>query len=358
MRFNISIILILTAVIIASCKKSENLPEEKKEVISSNPNVDVYVAGWLNNYAAYWKNNEVHQVNNTDKGSSASAIAVQGADVYLSGYVLNTSGEIIITYWKNGVPVYLKNLGNSTMNATTGIAVRGNDVYVAGRTERYNGSVQGISATVWKNGVATYFDNDVDTDANAISITSNGDIYVAGKKDGRACYWKNGSIVYVGDRVQSSAAYAICISGSDVYVAGYSTAYNVNELSKQKPVYWKNGIQINLPIDGSADALRASAIAANGTDVYVVGIGLFDGSPYSFIKASYWKNGLFKDISQTNDAKISYSANGVAVNGSDIYVSVSASYKSYLLKNDVQIALNTNGATSNYNYTGICLVPK
>lgn len=358
MHFKSLIISVIVVLIFSSCQKSATSPEEKKEITPPRPSVDVYVSGTLNSKATYWKNNEAHQISNSIEGTSvANAIAVQGTDVYFAGHNLNTSGEKFVTFWKNGIPTYLKNLGITTADAATGIAVYNNDVYVTGQTERYNGPVQGYSATVWKNGVATYFENAFDSDANAISITSSGDIYVAGKNNGRACYWKNGSIVYVGESDRSSETFAIYISGTDVYLAGYSVDDVVNGLSRQAPVYWKNGMKTKLPINGTAGALKASSIAVSGADVYAVGSGLFDGSPSAFIKAIYWKTGVFNDISATNDAKFSYIANAIAVTGNDVYTAVSMNGKGYLLKNGLQITLDVNGATS-FDYKAITIVPR
>jgi len=342
---------------VGSCQKSSTSPEEKKEPTPTGPSAYVYVGGTLNGKATHWKNDEIHQVNNADGTSVATAISVQGDVVYLAGYSINTSGEKVITSWKNGVPTYLKNLGNTTADGATGIAVRGNDVYVIGRTERYINGLQTYSPTLWKNGVASYVTDADDSFAYAITITSNGDVYIAGRSERRACYWKNGVVFFAGERDKDSWAYGMCVSGTDVYLAGSSNDAIVNGLSRQTTVYWKNGIKTALPINGNASALKASSIAVSGPDVYAVGSGLFDGSPSAFVKAIYWKNGTFIDISAANDAKFSYIANAVAVSGNDVYAAVSMNGKGYLLKNSIQITLPTNGATS-FDYKAITIVPK
>lgn len=338
------LIVLLSAI---SCQKSGTSPEEKKEITPPISNVDVYVGGRLGNYAAYWKNDEIHQVNNTEGSSSATSIAVQGNDVYLAGYSSNTSGEKIITFWKNGVPTYLKNLGNSTADGALGIAVHGNDVYVIGRTER---------ATLWKNGVASYISNDENSFAYAITITNTGDIYIGGRNDRRACYWKNGTLVYAGEKDRDSWAFTMCVSGSDVYTAGYINEDNSSAVFIS-PVYWKNNIITKLPIINGLHSLRALGIAVNGSDVYLAGTGMHSGPPIGYVKALYWKNGVVKDISSTDNQTIQYIANAVAVNGTDVYVAASANGRGYFLKNSLQITLETNG-TNSFDYKAITIVPK
>jgi hypothetical protein len=346
-----------------SCKKSGTSTDEKKEINppipTVNSNVDVYVGGRLGNYAAYWKNDEVHQVNSNDGPSYATAIAVQGNDVYLAGTSFNALGEKIITYWKNGVPTYLKNLGNTTSDGATGIAVHGNDIYVIARTERYINGSQTYSATLWKNGVASYITDAEGSFAYAITITNNGDVYIAGRSERRACYWKNGVVFFAGERDKDSWAFGMCVSGADVYLAGSSDDAMANGLSKQTPVYWKNGIKTALPItiNGNSNALRALCISVDGINVYVGGSGSFQGSPSFLIKALYWKNGVFNDISATNDAMVNYNANAVAAYNTDVYVAVSSGNKAYLLQNGTPKTLNSNG-TSSYYYASIIVLPK
>lgn len=355
MRLKTFIISFFVVLTISSCQKSDNSsgnpPDNKPEPIVTSK-VNVYTAGYVDSKAAYWKNEVLNIVNDDGKTSKAVAIAVQGSDVYLAGTTI-TPPDITATYWKNGVPTYLSKVPGDI----TGIAVRGNDVYVIGRTERIINSVQGYCATLWKNGVLSYLTDNLLSFANGITITDKGDIYIAGRIDSRACYWKNGSLVYVGDINVSSSASAICISGTDVYLTGLSYENTTLGYSRPAAVYWKNGVQTKLPVNGTPGSSSGASISVNGTNIYVVGSASFDGPPAAFFKAIYWKNGVYNDISATNDSKVSYGAGAVAATEDEVYIAAAMSNKAYFLKNGVQTTLNANGAIS-FSYAAICLVPK
>ena len=110
---------------------------------------DVYVTGSINkmvsgvmtNTAVYWKNGDV--TNLTDKGS-ATDIKISNGDVYISG---SDAGHAL--YWKNGVTTPLEGIPPSTGFAINGLAISGNDVYVAGFLEY---PPDKMVAKCWKNG--------------------------------------------------------------------------------------------------------------------------------------------------------------------------------------------------------------
>ena len=301
----------------------------QKEVSRTDPGpvaVDVYVAGYEDYVAKYWKNG--NPVTLTDC-SEATSIAVAGSDVYVTG---GDGGSA--KYWKNGSPF---NLGDGSKNGwTTSIVVSGNDVHVAGVEFFPDGNAH---AVYWKNGQPTYLpentrpvqptDNypvsSIATTANSIFV-SGSDVYIAGGEwvtkeistypnpvhiySISALFWKNGNAVYLilGPYYNSKAdeAYSIFVDGQDVYACG--------ALSGQ---YWKNGNPVSL--GGTAKSIFVSE-----GDVYVAG-SLPDGEPYQTYNgtryrtvAKYWKNGNPVNLSDgTKDAH----ATSIAVSGTDVYVS-------------------------------------
>ena len=123
-------------------------------------------------------------------GSEATAIAVNGNDVYIAGYIISPKGHHVATVWRNGTAIMLDNSGLSS--GANGIALNGNDLYIAG--------FSGPSAVYWKNGLVTKLTfedaTSVGSGANAITIVG-ADVYVAGgtyNDNGYpiAIYWKNG----------------------------------------------------------------------------------------------------------------------------------------------------------------------
>jgi hypothetical protein len=217
----------------------------------------VYSAGFDNSASlAYW-NNGIE----TNLGSTIGRdlFPYQGVSAFgITGMAVSTSGALLsgqlFTENEPGSPASalsgnfgllwqnsnLQLLGHGTLvnveyNSTAGIAVAGNDVYVAGR----------MPDTTYAGG-----------------------------------YWKNG--VWAAINNGAFLPYAITSSGTDVYISGY--IYNSAKTSTLG-VYWRNGI-----LNTIDNALNATTLVAYGSDIYIVGI---DGSRNQVI----WKNGtLFKVI--------------------------------------------------------------
>ncbi|MEO7976612.1 hypothetical protein [Flavobacterium sp.] len=135
-------------------------------------------------------------------------------DIYVCGMEIRSNGgKYIATFWKNGV---VTSLTDGSKNAIANdIAVVGNDVYVAGYEENYEGLEV---AKVWKNGTPTILD------------------------------------------ASPGSANLIVVNGIDVYVKG-----TVNKNGKYKAKIWKNALELF----AAEGAIRG--IAVNNTDVYAVG---------------------------------------------------------------------------------------
>jgi hypothetical protein len=75
-------------------------------------NNDVYIAGYEDGRAKYWKNGEGIYL---DEGAEATSIFVLGNDVYVAGYSKDVKYVYTTAiYWKNGIAV---NLTDGTYSA-------------------------------------------------------------------------------------------------------------------------------------------------------------------------------------------------------------------------------------------------
>ncbi|MCU0436618.1 MAG: IPT/TIG domain-containing protein [Raineya sp.] len=86
---------------------------------------DVHTVGYEFNgskdVAKYWKNTVLTNLSDGTKNSYARALAVDGADIYVTGYDVSlTNGSQIARYWKNGV---LSNLDSTTSGSSIGNSI-------------------------------------------------------------------------------------------------------------------------------------------------------------------------------------------------------------------------------------------
>lgn len=219
----------------------------------------------------YWKNGAETRVGTPKFLMSPIAIAVNGNDVYFSNGPL----------YKNGSSVSLAGLGEQGF-VCSAMTVAG-DVYLAGRDSTGNG-------VYWKNGVL-HLVAATQPIGPAIQIycmyVSNGDVYVGGSDlQDRGAIWING----LEHQMPWPLWDVVCIfvDGSDVYSISHVVVNNFNI-----PAYWKNGVQVNLPLNGAAYG-NATSIFVSGGDVYVTGVTSHG--------AVLWKNGVEKVLSSRGEA--------------------------------------------------------
>jgi hypothetical protein len=195
---------------------------------------DLYTAGSMNNCVALWKNGILFPIqgegSSTNSISAINAIAINGSDVYLAGYLATGGDNCAAAYWKNGIVTKLTS--STSVAVANAIAVNGTDIYVVGYVvDNNNRSV----ATCWKNGVATTLDSPY---SQASTVIYNGsDMYITGYDSNGAIYWKNGVATSLAAPGGASIVSTVAFKGNDIYVAGYNS---------NGAIYWKNGISVQL----------------------------------------------------------------------------------------------------------------
>jgi hypothetical protein len=194
--------------------------------------------GNIGSAAVYWKNGTQVVLGDNASFSSASAIAVKDNDVYVAGF----SNNNYASYWKNGQDSVLS---TTDVGNCSDILLNGNDVYLAG----FVGSTGG--ATYWKNGIAVQLDQGGGSlTANAIAI-NGADVYISGGDNNGpyGVYWKNGVLnkLQVGTIVND-----IAVNENDIYLAGVAPGANAG---KNSAVYWKDNTMITLAKVGEAHSI-------------------------------------------------------------------------------------------------------
>ena len=181
-----------------------NMPYSVANAIAVSGN-DVYVAGNAGNngyQAVLWKNGIQVPLENS-VASRANAIALSGPDVYIAGLVVTGSNTNAAVYWKNGVRVNLNPASTDTTITNTyasAIAVSGANVYVTGY-------MNNSYALYWKNGAQTVLNNP-NTSPNATNningiVVSGSDVYISFNN---CAYWRNDTVVRVGSGYATNLA--------------------------------------------------------------------------------------------------------------------------------------------------------
>jgi hypothetical protein len=232
---------------------------------------------------AYWKNGIQNYIGSPGFLNGIICISVAGNNLYYS-----TSYQI----WGNGIITTLQGSGSGYIRS---IFTDGTDVYIAG-----SDSVG--DAVYWKNGKLNVvaqgyyptYNSGSDPTVSCIYVSGN-DIYIGGTSiDIRGVFWKNGVATYLQSKNTAwplTNVNSIFVAGNDVYATGDLVVPNNG--GSNAPAYWKNGIEIDLPLNGAKYG-NSTSIFVSGSDVYVSG--------YTSDGAVYWKNGVETILSSQGTA--------------------------------------------------------
>ncbi len=146
------------------------------------------------------------------------------------------------------------------------------------------------------------------------------DVYVAGSKNGQACYWKNNQLFMLdsGNLVDVTAT-KIIVSNGDVYVFG--VGFYSSQPSVYHNLFWKNGVLTNLTLSYSTNVQAVNSIGdmdVVGDDVYFCGITKIQDLAVELYEIAYWKNGVKTIISSTSN--LNGPTTNIKVLNNDVYV--------------------------------------
>ena len=250
----------------------------------------------------YWKNDSFVAIPNA---SQLNFLAISGTTVYTAGLDISINQAQWTNTTETGNlnnaldAIYSRVLWNFSLS---GMALSGSDVLVSGSwvvEGQYGGpdsSVFSGFGVLFTNGVAqllpynnySLFGGILYPWTSGIAVSGN-DIYVAGSLPDtvpipKGGFWKNG----VWNNINNGLFHPTAITSSDtnVVIIGYTYTLPWNPSSMQA-AYWQNGTLT--PLNGT----NAAMVALNGSDVYVLG----QDNNNEFV---VWKNGtLFKTLNGT-----------------------------------------------------------
>jgi len=241
-----------------------------------------------------------------DDGSCDSSYnLIPGRTIYIAGASYNSSGEWTSCFWRDGTRIELPG-----GYITTDIVVNNGTVYTSGTAD---------GACYWID------DQRFDLPGNggegeAIAVDGE-DIYVAGWYNGGSCYWKNGQRIDLTTNGDSQAFAVGLRSNGDVFVGGYY----MNNHHYVIPCYWKNGNNRNdLSIPSGGDGEVNDLAIMDGNTRYYAGYTMKPDNFAGYVpKACHWRNaGNRTDLPLGGSSMDIYGATGkgIAVDGDDIYV--------------------------------------
>jgi hypothetical protein len=310
-------IFVFSCFIFASCNKN---------IVSTNTGTNIYIAGDNGTNPVLWKNGTAEILSSSI--GSASQVIISGNDVYIAG-VDGESSDLIpagpsgqYLYWKNGIQ---NNIGSLRfLLFYSAISVIGNNVYYS-------------NSNLWENGIMIVLPGQ-GSGHIVSSFAIGNDLYVAGSDSvGDAVYWKNGKLNVVAQGYYPTynsgsdpSVSCMYVSGNDVYIGGT----NIDNIG----VYWKNGEADYLQSStGNSDIANVRSIFVLGNDVFIAG-SIFSGSN---IAPVYWKNGI-QNILPLNGATYGSSLS-IFVSGYDIYVAGYTSDGAVYWKNGIETVLSSQG---------------
>ena len=141
------------------------------------------------------------------------------------------------------------------------------------------------------------------------------DVYVAGSKNGKACYWKNNQLVMLDSGVFTDTYLRkVVVSNGNLYAFGHGT-YNINS---NYTLLWKNGVLSDLETQLNTTNyayFRIDDMEIEGNDEYF--IGSYGNQSLTEAKTAYWKNGV-KTI--VTDGLTYYNTPKFKVKNNNVYV--------------------------------------
>jgi hypothetical protein len=278
--------------------------------------VDMKIVFNEGTFLKVWANGEVETWSNPNRSAAwGYAAALKDDDLYIAGSFYD--GVIKPCYYKNKVEIDLPTTGSAI---TSDIAIDGNDIYISG----YDLTTSVKKALYWKNGTSILLAGTLYGDATTSCIKIMGsDVYVGGSVTNAAgktvaVYWKNGVLQQVSDGTLSTTVKDILVDGADIHLVleEYSPSGLYAIDGGVSIIYMKNSTVFRLT-EGSKKQLFSGAgrmVLANAR-VYIPGWDNKDFKNYNV--ARLWIDGVQSPLVS---GELFTRANWVGVAGGDVIV--------------------------------------
>jgi hypothetical protein len=246
---------------------------------------DIYVLGQINDSIGYWKNGQFHFLAMADSVLPVS-IAIVGGDVY--SFLQLQTGSWPGELYQNSD--FYSEMLTSNQPGLTSIYATGADLYIPG-----SNSGMHSNAVYWENGIANQLPitrnpgHAYDIAVDGADVYAVGSVYDFTDSTEIATYWKNDVPHYLSDSLSFGRIYFVSVVNGISYMAGYQVAGHAAKYTGLvSAVVWKNGVASTITEAGFSDSILG--LAVHGSDVYVSVISSIPGSPKGTPR--YYKNGV------------------------------------------------------------------
>ena len=313
----IKILLVLTAIVLLSCTKSEDetpIIQDPNSNNSGTPNpyagYDIYASGKQGSGAVLWKNGKILYSDPVDYSFfRTGGFCIAGNDIYEGAEknYRNLAGIDNLDYNRGGC--VLKNgsiLFNDTgaYSSVRDVVVSGNDVYYLVSSSAIRAtSIDSSRPKLYKNGQVLYNLFDLASNNNngfkvfSLQIVNN-NVYVGVQYgNGRTGYFKNGvytQIIPPNNNEYRSSELLYVAPNEDVYLklnVETRTGLSFPQIINNNFKIFKNGTELS-GFQTSINKTYAYFMKVVGSDVYLIG--------YDDQKNAIWKNGIRTYLPEDN----------------------------------------------------------
>jgi hypothetical protein len=267
-------------------------------------------------------------------GCSEECLNPVDSTVHLAGFVANTTGGSVASYWKDSVYTALANFEISSQ--VSSLYVDGSSVLIGGSKFVANSP---IPALIWRDGAESVIEGSF---GNPMIGSRDNNLFGAWFGTTGWVFHKNGTSQPIIDTAYNFAPMAMALLGDDMYISGFSSspALPPTYSPPQHAQCWKNG-QL---IFRESEVSNALSIFIHQNDIYMVGHVYDNALPKSI--ACYWKNGHRVNLTDGNMNAI---ATSVFVTDTHVYASGMMNDQAVYWKDGDAIALTTTGTYSMAN---------
>nr|WP_171657490.1 MULTISPECIES: Ig-like domain-containing protein [Allomuricauda]MDC6366062.1 Ig-like domain-containing protein [Muricauda sp. AC10] len=250
----------------------------------------VYVAGYDNDRAALWKNNDITYVTDGSESESEAEFVyvLDEENIYTTGHI-GVFGERSVKLWNDDQELYEFTDGTEDARGKA-ILLHNDEIYAVGFEDSDSGGLLRKIASIWKNGnlAPEYELTDGTKDAVAYSFFVDSEVfYVSGYEKETTntssslipkVWMRNNDVneeIVLPNQGDDGIAYSIAELNGDIYAVGYD-----RQGGTLTSILWRkndNEANFNATVLSDGGSSIAYSIAIHNGNLYIAGYEIIDG---------------------------------------------------------------------------------